>query len=57
LAKISKFGENEKVKSMTMDGYERRFLEFLRYVGFIRDEKVKTKIFISGIPSLYNDKI
>jgi hypothetical protein len=31
---------------MTMDVYERKFLELLRYLGFIKDEKVKTKIFL-----------
>jgi hypothetical protein len=46
-----------KLGSMTMDEYERRFLELLRYVGFIKDEKVKIQIFFSGIPSFYNDKI
>jgi hypothetical protein len=29
-----------KLENMTMDEYERKFLEFLRYVSFIRDEKV-----------------
>jgi hypothetical protein len=42
---------------MIMDEHERRFLEFLTYVGFIKDEKVKIQIFFSGIPSLYSDKI
>jgi hypothetical protein len=46
-----------KLGSMTMDKYERRFLELLRYVGFIKDEKVKIKIFLNGIPLFYNDKI
>jgi len=27
-----------KIESMTMDGHERRFLELLRYVDFIKDE-------------------
>jgi hypothetical protein len=46
-----------KPGSLTMEDYEKRFLEILRYVGFIRDEKVKIKIFLNGIPSLYRDKI
>jgi hypothetical protein len=46
-----------KLGSMTMDEYERRFLELLRYVGFIKDEKVKIQRFLSGIPSFYSDKI
>jgi hypothetical protein len=27
------------LRSMTMDEYEKKFLELLRYVDFIRDEK------------------
>jgi hypothetical protein len=46
-----------KLGSMTMDEYERRFLELLRYVDFIKDEKVKIQIFLSGIPSIFSDKI
>jgi hypothetical protein len=30
-----------KLGNMTMEEYERKFLEFMRYVDFIRDEKVK----------------
>jgi len=40
-----------------MDEYERRFLDLLRYVGFIKDEMVKIQIFLSGLPSLFSDKI
>jgi len=40
-----------KLGSMTMDQYERRFLELLRYVGLIKDEKVKIQIFMNGILS------
>jgi hypothetical protein len=46
-----------KLESMTMDEYERRFLKLLRYVGFIKDEKVKIQRFMSGLPSFYSDKI
>jgi hypothetical protein len=46
-----------KLGSMTTDDYDKRFLEFFRYVGFIRDEKVKIQIFLSGLPSFHNDKI
>jgi hypothetical protein len=46
-----------KLGNMTMDGYERKFLELLRYMIFIRDEKVKIQRFLSGIPSFYKDKI
>jgi len=40
-----------------MDEYERKFLELLRYVSFIRDERVKIHRFMSGCPSFYKDKI
>jgi hypothetical protein len=30
-----------KLGNMTMDEYERKLLELLRYVGFIRDESIK----------------
>jgi hypothetical protein len=42
---------------MTKDEYERRFLELLRYVDFIKDEQVNIQIFLSGIPSFFSDKI
>jgi len=45
-----------KLGSMTMDECERRFLKSLRYVGFIKDEKVKIQRFLSGIPFFYRDK-
>jgi hypothetical protein len=43
--------------SMTMEEYENKFLGFLKYVGFIKDEKVKIHRFLSGLPSFYKDKI
>jgi len=46
-----------KLGSMTIDEYERIFLELLRYVGFIKDEKVNSQRFLSGLPPFYNDKI
>jgi hypothetical protein len=46
-----------KLGSMTMDEYEKRFFELLKYVGFIKDEKVKIQRFMSGLPSFYSDKI
>jgi hypothetical protein len=45
------------IGSMTMDEYEKKFLELLRYVDFIRDEKVKPQRFLSGFPSFYREKI
>jgi hypothetical protein len=46
-----------KLGSMTMDEYEKRFFELLKYVDFIKDEKVKMKRFPSGLASLYSDMI
>jgi hypothetical protein len=44
-----------KFRSMKMDEYEKRIFEFLKYVDFIKDEKVKIQIFLSGLPSFYSD--
>jgi hypothetical protein len=46
-----------KLGSMKMDEYEKRFFEFLKYVNFIKDEKVKIQRFLSGLPSFYSGKI
>jgi hypothetical protein len=46
-----------KLGNMTMDEYERKFLELFSYVIFIRDEKVKIQRFLSGLPSFYKDEI
>jgi hypothetical protein len=46
-----------KLGSMTIDEYERRFLELLKYVAFIKDEKVKIQRYLSGFPSFISDKI
>jgi hypothetical protein len=45
-----------KLGSMTMEEYK-NFLDLLRCVGFIKEEKVKIQRFLSGIPSLYKNKI
>jgi hypothetical protein len=42
---------------MTIDEYGRRFLELLKYVSFIKDEKVKIQRYLSGIPSFISDRI
>jgi hypothetical protein len=42
---------------MTMEEYEKQFLELLKYVDFIKDAKVKIQQFLSGLPSFYIDKI
>jgi hypothetical protein len=46
-----------KMGSMTIDKYERRFLELLKYVPFIKDETIKIQRYMSGLPSPINDKI
>jgi hypothetical protein len=40
-----------------IDQYERRFLELLKYVAFIKDEQVKIYRYLSGFPSFINEKI
>ena len=40
-----------------MDEYANKFLELLRYVRYIRDEKVKVQCFLSGLPQSYKDRI
>ena len=46
-----------KLGNLTMDVYEKRFIEMLNYVDYIKDEKVKLQIFLSGLPTFYRDKI
>jgi hypothetical protein len=46
-----------RLESMTMGEYENNFLGFIKYVGFIKEEKVKIQRFLSGLPSFYKDKI
>jgi hypothetical protein len=42
---------------MAMEEYENKYLELLRFVGFIKEEKVKIQSFLSGLPCFYKDKI
>jgi hypothetical protein len=42
---------------MTIDEYERIFLELLKYVSFIKDETVKIQRYLSGLPPSIGDKI
>jgi hypothetical protein len=46
-----------KLGSMMIDEYERRFLEFMKYVTFIEDDKVKIQSSLSGFPTIISDKI
>jgi hypothetical protein len=43
--------------SMTIDEYEIRFLELLKYVSFIKDETVNIKRYLSGFTPFIGDKI
>jgi hypothetical protein len=46
-----------KLGRMTINQYERRFLEILMYVSFIKDETVKIQRYLSGLASFSNEKI
>jgi hypothetical protein len=46
-----------KLGSMTINKYERRFLKILKYVTFIKDEKVKIQRYMSGFPSFISKTI
>jgi hypothetical protein len=46
-----------KLGRRTIGDYEKKFLGVLKYVGFIKHEKVKIQIFMSGLPSFYKDNI
>ena len=43
--------------SMTIDEYERRVLELVKYVSFIKDDTVKIQRYLSGFPSFIGEKI
>jgi hypothetical protein len=46
-----------KLGNMTINEYERSFLELLKYVPFIKDEAVKIQRYLSGLPPSMSDKI
>jgi hypothetical protein len=46
-----------KLGSMTIDEYERKFLELLKYVPFIKDEAIKIRRYLSGLPPSIGNKI
>ena len=54
--KIKEFHEL-KLGQLTMEEYANKFLELLRYVRCIRDDKVKIQHFLSGLPEFYKDRI
>jgi hypothetical protein len=43
--------------SMTIEEYERKFLELIKYVSFIKEEVVNIHMYLSGMPSFISDKI
>jgi hypothetical protein len=45
-----------KLGSITIDEYERSFLEPLKYVSFIKDETFKIQRYLSGLPPSIGDK-
>jgi hypothetical protein len=54
--KIKEFHEL-KLGQLTMENYVNIFLELLRYVPYIKDEKVKMQHFLSGMPQYFQDWI
>ena len=40
-----------------MDSYAKRFLELLRYVPYLKDEKARIQCSLSGLPQSYHDRI
>ena len=43
--------------SMKDDEYTSKFLELLRYVPYLKEEKAKVRRFIIGLPITYRDRI
>jgi hypothetical protein len=46
-----------KLGQLTVEEYVNRFLELLRYVPYIKEEKEKVQRFISGLPKDYQNRI
>jgi hypothetical protein len=46
-----------KMGSLSIDEYERIFLEMLKYISFVKDEIIKIQRYLSGLPSFIIDKI
>jgi len=46
-----------KMGSMIDEDYMTKFLEFLRYVPYLKNEKPKVQRFISGLPLEFKDRI
>ena len=46
-----------KMGSMTDEEYTTKFMELLRYVPYLKDEKAKVQRFVSGLPLEFRDWI
>ena len=46
-----------KMGSMTDEEYTTKFLELLRYVPYLKYDKGKVHIFVSGFPLAFRDRI
>ena len=46
-----------KLGKLTIEEYVNKFLDLLRYVPYIKEEKVKAQRFISGLPKEYRNRI
>ena len=46
-----------KMESMIAEEYTTKFLELLRYVLYLTNEKAKVQRFFSGLPLLFRDRI
>ena len=54
--KIKEFHEL-RLGQLTMEEYANKFLELMRYVRYIMDDRVKIQRFQSGLPQSYKDRI
>ena len=46
-----------KLRSITIESYEKIFLELLKYADFVKNEKVMIQRFLIGVPDSYKDRI
>jgi hypothetical protein len=42
---------------LTLEAYEKQFMELLRYVPYLKDKKERIQHFLSGFPQSYQDQI
>jgi hypothetical protein len=53
--KIKEFHAH-KLGQLTMNEYTKRFMELLRYVLHLKDDKDRVQRFLSGLPQSYQDR-